>query len=71
MQLNQFSGTTFRKQLGYFNRTFLIGNYDYEGKGAIYDVVHNGLVKKFDNLQDAIKYFNKESGEEDDKSRRI
>lgn len=64
---NRYSGMTFKKQLGYFNKTFLVGDYDYEGNGATFEVVHLGEVFKFESLRKAIEKFNEITGVSDDK----
>ena len=58
MDVNEFKGKNFRKQLGYYNRTFLIGYYEYIGGKCTYQVIQNGKVFDFDDFEEAVKKFN-------------
>lgn len=58
MNINDFKGKIFRKQLGYYNRTFLIGQYEYITGTCTFQVVKNGKVYDFIHLEEAIEKFN-------------
>ena len=60
MNISEFNGT-FRKQLGYYNRTFLLGNYEYISGKATFQVVKEGKRYDFATLEEAIEKFNEVS----------
>lgn len=57
-----FEGNSFKKQLAYYNRTFLIGYYNFMSGAEKFEVVKEGKIWEFSSLVDACNKFNEVSG---------
>lgn len=58
LDVNQFKDQAFKKQLGYYNRTFLVGYYTIDAGVQKFEVIREGKIWVFFNLGEAVKKFN-------------
>jgi len=58
LDVNQFRGQVFKKQLGYNNRTFLVGYYTIDAGVQKFEVIREGKTWAFFDLGEAVKKYN-------------
>ena len=57
VSINDFQGE-FKKQLAYYNRTFLVGYYKFTSGPERFEVIREGRVYKCNTLGEAVEKFN-------------
>ena len=58
LDVNQFKDRVFKKQLGYNNRTFLVGYYTIDAGVQKFEVIREGKTWAFSDLGEAVKKYN-------------